>query len=104
MDPNKTLDVLLDSFECHIDLEDFFLPLLKSYMEKCESTALCHIMGFKFQFYKVCGLGFCQNIRHISAPSPTIVKSPFGDLKKENNMMLYASLHEGFEVQLNPAV
>jgi len=53
LDPNKTLDVLLDSFECHIDLEDFFLPLLKSYMEKCESTALCHIIGFKFQFYKV---------------------------------------------------
>ncbi|CAH3192277.1 unnamed protein product [Porites evermanni] len=52
LDPNKTLDVLLDSFECRIDLEDFFLPLLKSYMEKCESTALCHIMGFKFQFYK----------------------------------------------------
>lgn len=104
LDPNKTLDVLLDSFECRIDLEDFFLPLLKSYMEKCESTALCHIMGFKFQFYKVCGLGFCQNIRHISAPSPTIFKSPFGDLKKKNNMMLYASLHEGFEVQLNPAV
>lgn len=53
LDPNKTLDVLLDSFECRIDLEDFFLPLLKSYMEKCESTALCHIIGFKFQFYKV---------------------------------------------------
>ena len=45
--------MLLDSFECRIDLEDFFLPLLKSYMEKCESTALCHIIGFKFQFYKV---------------------------------------------------
>lgn len=54
LDPNKTLDVLLDSFECNIELEDFFLPLLKLYMEKCESTALCHIMGFKFQFYKVC--------------------------------------------------
>ncbi|KAJ7383765.1 THO complex subunit 2 [Desmophyllum pertusum] len=52
LDPNKTLDVLLDSFECRIDLEDFFLPLLTSYMEKCESTALCHIIGFKFQFYK----------------------------------------------------
>ena len=60
LDPNKTLDVLLDSFECRIDLEDFFLPLLKSYMEKCESTALCHIMGFKFQFYKVCGPAFVK--------------------------------------------
>ena len=60
LDPNKTLDALLDSFECRIDLEDFFLPLLKSYMEKCESTALCHIMGFKFQFYKVCGPGFVK--------------------------------------------
>ncbi|XP_068717940.1 THO complex subunit 2-like [Montipora capricornis] len=52
LDPNKTLDVLLDSFECRIELEDFFLPLLKSFMEKYESSALCHIMGFKFQFYK----------------------------------------------------
>jgi len=40
-------------FECRIELEDFFLPLLKSFMEKYESSALCHIMGFKFQFYKV---------------------------------------------------
>ena len=53
LDPNKTLDVLLDLFECRIELEDFFLPLLKSFMEKYESSALCHIMGFKFQFYKV---------------------------------------------------
>ena len=53
LDPNKTLDVLLDLFECRIDLEEFFLPLLRSYMEKCESTALCHIIGFNFQFYKV---------------------------------------------------
>ncbi|XP_044176473.1 THO complex subunit 2-like isoform X1 [Acropora millepora] len=52
LDPNKTLDVLLDLFECRIELEDFFLPLLKSFMEKYESSALCHIMGFKFQFYK----------------------------------------------------
>ena len=60
LDPNKTLDVLLDSFECRIDLEDFFLPLLKSYMEKCESTALCHIIGFKFQFYKVWHTSFSE--------------------------------------------
>ena len=48
--------------------------------------------------------GYCQNIRHFSAPSPTIFKCPFGDLKKKKNMMLYAALHEGFEVQLNLAV
>ena len=52
--------MLLDSFECRIDLEDFFLPLLKSYMEKCESTALCHIIGFKFQFYKVWNTSFSE--------------------------------------------
>ena len=48
--------------------------------------------------------GFCQNTRHISAPNPTIFKSAFGDLKKKKNVLLYASLLEGFEVQLNPAL
>ena len=53
LDPNRTLDVILESFEHQLDLKEFFIPLLESYSSRCESSALCHILGFKFQFYKV---------------------------------------------------
>ena len=53
LDPNRTLDIILESFEHRLELDGFFLPLLKSYLSRCELSALCHILGFKFQFYKV---------------------------------------------------
>lgn len=56
LDPNRTLDIILECFECNLNKESFFLPLLKSYMGKSGTAALFQILGFKFQFYKVCFL------------------------------------------------
>ncbi|KAL3879965.1 hypothetical protein ACJMK2_032241 [Sinanodonta woodiana] len=49
LDPNRVLDVILESFECRVEQESFFVSLLKEYIR--EQTTLCHILGFKFQFY-----------------------------------------------------
>uniref|UniRef100_A0AAY4AW48 THO complex subunit 2 n=1 Tax=Denticeps clupeoides TaxID=299321 RepID=A0AAY4AW48_9TELE len=50
LDPNRVLDVILEVYECRCEHDDFFLPLIQSYM--CEPLTLCHILGFKFQFYQ----------------------------------------------------
>ncbi|XP_061165363.1 THO complex subunit 2-like isoform X2 [Saccostrea echinata] len=50
LDPNRVLDILLESFECRPHLENFYVPLFKEYVT--ERKTLCHILGFKFHFYK----------------------------------------------------
>ncbi|XP_028517932.1 THO complex subunit 2 isoform X2 [Exaiptasia diaphana] len=52
LDPNRTLDIILECFECNLNKEPFFLPLLKSYMGRSGTSSLFQILGFKFQFYK----------------------------------------------------
>ena len=51
LDPNRVIDILLESFEMRPDLETYYVPLIKSYVS--DKTTLCHVLGFKFQFYKV---------------------------------------------------
>ncbi|XP_064608579.1 THO complex subunit 2-like isoform X2 [Liolophura sinensis] len=50
LDPNRVLDVMLESFECRSTLHSYFVPLIKSYM--AEQGTICHILGFKFHFYQ----------------------------------------------------
>uniref|UniRef100_A0A8C9T0D8 THO complex subunit 2 n=1 Tax=Scleropages formosus TaxID=113540 RepID=A0A8C9T0D8_SCLFO len=50
LDPNRVLDIILEVYECRSDQDEFFLPLIKSYM--CEPQTLCHILGFKFKFHQ----------------------------------------------------
>lgn len=49
LDPNRVLDVILDSFESHYQMSDFYLPLLKEYMP--QSKTLSDVLGFKYVFY-----------------------------------------------------
>lgn len=53
MDPNRVLDIMLDAFEYHPNEENFFIALLNAYLSHYEKSTMCHILGFKFQFYKV---------------------------------------------------
>jgi len=50
LDPNRVLDIILESFECHPDNHQFFIPLLHSYM--CDPKILCEVLGFKYCFYQ----------------------------------------------------
>ncbi|XP_072287393.1 THO complex subunit 2 [Pyxicephalus adspersus] len=52
LDPNRVLDIILEVFECRPDQDEFFVPLIESYMGMCEPQTLCHILGFKFKFYQ----------------------------------------------------
>ena len=47
LDPNRVLDIILESFECRPQLHSrLFVPLLRSYMS--DSLTLCEVLGFKF--------------------------------------------------------
>ncbi|XP_015904652.2 THO complex subunit 2 [Parasteatoda tepidariorum] len=50
LDPNRVLDVILESFECKSCHSEFFIRLLKSYF--CNSETISQVIGFKFGFYQ----------------------------------------------------
>lgn len=49
LDPNRVLDIILDSFEHHTDnkAENFFIPLLRDYMP--DSQRLTEVLAFKLR-------------------------------------------------------
>lgn len=51
LDPNRVLDTILESFECHPEEHEFYIPLLRAYI--IDKLTLCHIIGFKFNFREV---------------------------------------------------
>ncbi|XP_041357183.1 THO complex subunit 2-like isoform X2 [Gigantopelta aegis] len=50
LDPNRVLDIILESFECHLEHESFYIPLLRAYV--LDKQTLCHVLGFRFHFYE----------------------------------------------------
>lgn len=51
LDPNRTLDIILDSFECQLQHHEFFIELLKEFLP--DQNTLNELLAFKFAFYKV---------------------------------------------------
>ncbi|CAC5396379.1 THOC2 [Mytilus coruscus] len=49
LDPNRVLDILLESFENRPEHDQFYIPMFREYVS--EPKTLCNIMGFKFKFY-----------------------------------------------------
>lgn len=47
LDPNRVLDIILESFENNPSMHEAFIDLLKAY--KAEDETICQIIGFKFQ-------------------------------------------------------
>jgi THO complex subunit 2 len=49
LDPNRVLDVIIESFECRPQLDEFFVPLVRSYM--ADRKILSEVLGYKFSLY-----------------------------------------------------
>ena len=47
MDPNRVLDIILESFENNLQNHKNYVKLLQDY--KSENGTICNIIGFKFQ-------------------------------------------------------
>ena len=49
LDPNRVLDIILESFECQPSQHKFFVDLLAEYLP--DKRTLCDLLSFKFSFY-----------------------------------------------------
>lgn len=49
IDPNRVLDVILESFEIRPERHEFYIPLLKSYMP--DSSIISEVLGYKYRNY-----------------------------------------------------
>lgn len=47
LDPNRVLDVILESFETRPQSHELFIPLLKSYMP--DSHIISEVLGYKYR-------------------------------------------------------
>jgi THO complex subunit 2 len=51
LDPNRMLDLVLESFEHHLEYAHVYVDLL--HLLHFDSLTLCQLVGFKFQQYQV---------------------------------------------------
>lgn len=49
LDPNRVLDIILESFENKPERDEYFIPLIRSYMN--DPKIICEVLGSKFSFY-----------------------------------------------------
>ena len=50
LDPNRVLDVMLESFESRLHLEKSYVPLISKFLDN--GTTLTQVLALKFNFYK----------------------------------------------------
>ncbi|XP_017152639.1 THO complex subunit 2 isoform X1 [Drosophila miranda] len=50
LDPNRVLDIIIESFETRPDRWQLFIPLLRSYMPT--GAIICEVLGYKFCHFK----------------------------------------------------
>ena len=49
LDPNRVLDIILESFECQPEHHKFFISLLGEFLP--DTMTMCELLSFKFSFY-----------------------------------------------------
>ncbi|XP_022086856.1 THO complex subunit 2-like isoform X2 [Acanthaster planci] len=65
LDPNRVLDIIMEAFECTPHMDQLFVPLLQNYM--CEPLTICHMLGFKFHFYKEENITTPESLHRLAA-------------------------------------
>ena len=49
LDPNRVLDILLESFETHREQSKLFIPLLEAYT--ADGNIICEVLGYKYRHF-----------------------------------------------------
>lgn len=49
LDPNRVLDIILESFETRPERWQLFIPLLRAYMPN--GSIICEVLGYKFRHF-----------------------------------------------------
>lgn len=50
LDPNRTLDIILESFECRLEHHRFYIHLLQEFVP--DPQTLNELLAFKYKFYE----------------------------------------------------
>ena len=86
LDPNRVLDIILESFENNPSMHRVFIGLLKNY--KADEETICHSIGFKFQSLHLIEQQMKQQIQqHQSLSSQTTSESESGKTNSESHSM-----------------
>lgn len=49
LDPNRVLDIILESFETRPEQNKLFIGLLKAYMP--DDNIICEVLGYKYRYF-----------------------------------------------------
>ncbi|XP_058121389.1 THO complex subunit 2 [Anopheles ziemanni] len=49
LDPNRVLDIILESFEARPEQDRIFIPLLQSYIN--DGNIICEVLGYKYRYF-----------------------------------------------------
>ncbi|XP_050076500.1 THO complex subunit 2 [Anopheles maculipalpis] len=49
LDPNRVLDIILESFEARPEQERIFIPLLQAYIN--DGNIICEVLGYKYRYF-----------------------------------------------------
>lgn len=49
LDPNRVLDIILESFETRPEHDKIFIPLLQSYIN--DGNIICEVLGYKYRHF-----------------------------------------------------
>lgn len=49
LDPNRVLDIILESFETHPEQSELFIPLLETYI--ADGNIICEVLGYKYRHF-----------------------------------------------------
>ena len=76
LDPNRVIDVILECFECRIELHKFYIELIRRFFDN--KPSLTQIIAFKFNFYHN-DVSLCTrpNLYQVAA---TLIKNKLIDL------------------------
>ena len=87
LDPNRVLDIILESFESQPHHHKFFISLLEQYVP--DSKTMCDLISFKFSFYlssnnedKEVTIGFWNYLLNISIFPHVFYLPTAGDTKE----------------------
>ena len=90
LDPNRVLDILLEAFECSVDEDLHFVPLISDYLKQCDVSGFCHLIGFKFQYYHVRTSCFIHlYLREISIKRSNYITCVIFYLKSFSNILYF---------------
>lgn len=99
LDPNRVLDIILESFETRPECHQLFVPLLKSYMP--DSSIISEVLGYKYRNFAE-GSTTPDSLFKLTALLLQHEIIQLDDIYSWVSDLLYIFSHNFFQIQLRP--